>query len=101
VTFGDGDPFSVEDDRRGEPSPAIVPSRPMEPARPAVGVQAHDNQLQVRLQGTGAIAESGQVRELDIQVPVPGSWVGNRRVTLQLRLTLMPANEDGEDGGNG
>ena len=41
----------------------------------------------------------GQVRELDIQVPVPGSWVGNRRVTLQLRLTLTPDTED-EDGGH-
>jgi len=98
VTFGDGDPFAADEDEA--PAPQVVPApitrRPHEP----VSVQAHDNQLHLRLQGTGAIAESGQVRELDIQVPVPGSWVGNRRVTLQLRLTLMPASED-EDGGEG
>jgi hypothetical protein len=66
-------------------------------ARP-VEVSAEDNQLHLRLQGTGAIVESGQVRALDIEVPVPGSWVGNRRVTLQLRLTLTPATEDEDDG---
>ncbi len=98
VTFGDGDPFAAEeeDEAVAEVVPAPIAPRPHEP----VSVQAHDNQLHLRLQGTGAIAESGQVRELDIQVPVPGSWVGNRRVTLQLRLTLMPASED-EDGGEG
>jgi hypothetical protein len=78
-----------------------MPAAPRTLARPEIGVQAHENQLQVRLQGTGAIAESGEVRELDIQVPVPGSWVGNRRVTLQLRLTLVPATDDEEDGGDG
>jgi hypothetical protein len=98
VTFGDGDPFAADDEEPAAPElmPAPISPRQHEP----VSVQAHDNQLHLRLQGTGAIAESGQVRELDIQVPVPGSWVGNRRVTLQLRLTLMPASED-EDGGEG
>lgn len=102
VTFGgDGDPFSVEDERRVPGSAELMPAAPRRPERPEIGVQAHDNQLQVRLQGTGAIAESGEVRELDIQVPVPGSWVGNRRVTLQLRLTLVPATDDEEDGADG
>jgi signal recognition particle receptor subunit beta len=63
-----------------------------------VDVRAEDNQLHLRLQGTGAIVESGQVRALDIEVPVPGSWVGNRRVTLQLRLTLTPDTEVEDDG---
>ncbi len=62
-------------------------------------LRSDDNQLHLRLQGTGAVIESGQVRELDIEVPVPGAWVGHRRVTLQLRLTLTPDTED-EDGGN-
>ncbi len=71
------------------------------PASPRkVAVRAEDNQLHLRLHGTGAIVESGQVRELDIEVPVPGSWVGNRRVTLQLRLTLTPDTED-DNGGSG
>ena len=73
----------------------------IEPAgRREVAVSAEDNQLHLRLQGTGAIVESGQMRELDIEVPVPGSWVGNRRVTLQLRLTLIPDTE-AENGGPG
>jgi signal recognition particle receptor subunit beta len=63
----------------------------------AIDVRAEDNQLHLRLQGTGAIIESGQVRALDIEVPVPGSWVGNRRVTLQLRLTLTPDTEYEDD----
>ena len=42
-----------------------------------------------------------QVRELDIEVPVPGEWVGHRRVTLQLRLTLTPDSEDENDGSGG
>ncbi len=66
----------------------------------SVDVDPASNQLHVRLHGHGALAEYGQVRELDIMVPVPGQWIGNRRVTLQLRLTLTPATED-EYGGQG
>jgi signal recognition particle receptor subunit beta len=77
-------------------SAEVVPSAsigPMVPKIRASEVSAQDNQLQLRLEGTGAIAESGQVRALDLIVPVPGTWVGNRRVTLQLRLTLEPTEE--------
>ena len=51
-------------------------------------------QLRLRLEGPGALAEYGQVRELDIMVPVPGDWIGGQKVTLQFRLTLTP--EGGE-----
>ncbi len=93
--LGEGDPFAM-------PAPETPPGGyVLAPAGPSKGmVRLGDNQLHLRLQGTGAIAESGQVRALDIEVPVPGSWVGNRRVTLQLRLTLSPVPED-EDGGPG
>jgi hypothetical protein len=101
ITLGDGDPFGdVVDD---EPTPVrkeIEPHVVMAPPSLDSLVLAGDNQLHLRLHGTGAIAESGQVRALDIEVPVPGSWVGNRRVTLQLRLTLSPVPED-DDGGPG
>lgn len=97
VTIGSGDPFGAVDEP--EPAPSRTEILPAMADAGMVNVQAHDNQLQLRLQGTGAIAESGQVRELDIQVPVPGAWVGHRRVTLQLRLTLIPAPED-EDAEN-
>jgi signal recognition particle receptor subunit beta len=103
ITVGDGDPFADEsdDEARVEPAPpAELLPRAARERSGMVNVEAHDNQLQLRLQGTGAIAESGQVRELDIQVPVPGAWVGHKRVTLQLRLTLTPAPED-EDVENG
>ena len=69
-----------------------------EPARPgsAIDVTAQDNQLHLALKGSGAIAEMGQVRALDLEVPVPGQWFGNRKVTLQLRLTLTPAEEEND-----
>jgi hypothetical protein len=95
VTVGQGDPFAVPEPTSPPRGYVLAPSRPTDEM-----VRVEDNQLHLRLQGTGAIAESGQVRALDIEVPVPGSWVGNRRVTLQLRLTLSPASED-EDGGPG
>ena len=97
----DSDPFG---DIGGEETSAAAVAEvevedapsPITPRADAI-ITPDDNQLHVRLQGTGAIAESGQVRALDIEVPVPGSWVGNRRVTLQLRLTLSPAPEDEHD----
>ena len=96
IMVGEGDPFTDLRDRvESEVMASIEPAR-----RREVDIRAEDNQLHLRLQGTGAIVESGQVRALDIEVPVPGSWVGNRRVTLQLRLTLSPVAED-EDGGSG
>jgi hypothetical protein len=98
-TLGEGDPFAIaEPEPERSPVPVGYQVTPVQ--APDGIVRAEDNQLHLRLQGTGAIAESGQVRALDIEVPVPGSWVGNRRVTLQLRLTLTPAAEE-EDGGSG
>jgi signal recognition particle receptor subunit beta len=102
IVVGNADPWTEEElsgvydlaeVEKAEQAAAIeaVESRP-------VDVSAEDNQIHLRLQGTGAIVESGQVRALDIEVPVPGSWVGNRRVTLQLRLTLTPDTEDADDG---
>ena len=103
VVIGEGDPWS-EEEISGVLKTAeveIMEEAAIESAgRREIAVRAEDNQLQLRLNGTGAIVESGQMRELDIEVPVPGSWVGNRRVTLQLRLTLIPDTED-ENGGSG
>ncbi len=102
-SFGDGDPFGSDPDEQATPVRSVVEPQVSVIAPVEVGqslVRPGDNQLHLRLQGTGAIAESGQVRALDIEVPVPGSWVGNRRVTLQLRLTLSPVPED-DDGGQG
>ncbi|MFN3413576.1 MAG: hypothetical protein ACK42L_05895 [Thermoanaerobaculum sp.] len=43
-----------------------------------------------------AVARHGELRELEVEVPVPATWVGGRRVTLQLRLTLVPEEENHE-----
>jgi len=101
IAAGDASsPSDFEPEFDPEPAEPEAPAA-IERAEPRqVAVRAEDNQLQLRLQGTGAIIESGQVRELDIEVPVPGAWVGHRRVTLQLRLTLTPDSED-ENGGSG
>ncbi len=89
VFVDEGDPFMVVEEAPEVLAPAPVVVSP-------VNAMSQENSLALKLTGTGAIVESGEVRALDIEVPVPGSWIGNRRVTLQLRLTLSPA-EEGED----
>ncbi len=103
LVFNEGDPF-IE---AAWEQPAVEPPVShgvlvmSEEGPLPVSVTAGDNSLALKLTGTGAIVESGQVRALDIEVPVPGDWVGNRKVTLQLRLTLLPISEDENDGTNG
>ncbi|NOZ78441.1 MAG: hypothetical protein GXP48_04520 [Acidobacteria bacterium] len=99
VIFGSGDPFPVDGE---EPEPALSASASAvvrlsdDQRAQAFGdaIEPSANQLHLTLEGTQALARSGDVRELDIIVPVPGGWIGNRRVTLQLRLTLVPADEE-------
>ncbi len=43
-----------------------------------------------------AVTRHGELRELEVEVPVPAAWIGGRRVTLQLRLTLVPEEESHE-----
>jgi signal recognition particle receptor subunit beta len=40
-----------------------------------------------------ALAQVGEVRELELEVPVPAVWTGGKRLTLQLRLTLVPEED--------
>ena len=40
-----------------------------------------------------ALAQVGEVRELDLEVPVPAVWTGGKRLTLQFRLTLIPEED--------
>lgn len=42
------------------------------------------------------VARHGEVRELEVEIPVPAVWVGGRRVALQLRLILVPEEENHE-----
>jgi signal recognition particle receptor subunit beta len=39
------------------------------------------------------LAQVGEVRELELEVPVPAVWTGGRRLTLQFRLTLIPEED--------
>jgi hypothetical protein len=95
VMFGVGDPFSDGD--LEVIAPEVLPeSVSMEPIKSRIDFAAQGNQLHLQLRGSGAIAEMGQVRALDIEVPVPGQWIGNQKVTLQLRLTLTPAEDEND-----
>ena len=40
-----------------------------------------------------ALAQVGEVRELELEVPVPAVWTGGKRLTLQFRLTLIPEED--------
>jgi mutual gliding-motility protein MglA len=94
--LGADEPFSLDEAPRitAEASAVVaLPHRRRKTDQPFLDA-ADGSQLQLRLEGAEALAKSGEVRELDIVVPVPGEWVGNRRVTLQLRLTLVPAAEE-------
>ena len=93
IMFGVGDPFFDGDAEAVVPE-VMPPAAAMQPMTHGIDVSAESNQLHLQLRGSGAIAEMGQVRALDIEVPVPGQWVGNQKVTLQLRLTLTPAEDE-------
>jgi len=93
-TVWDGDPFGD----LAPPSDAAVPTVLAPVEAQAVTGREGQNQLRLQLEGTGALAEYGQVRELDIVVPVPGDWIGGQKVTLQFRLTLVPRAEEEEEG---
>ena len=100
-----GDPFEVEETPSGDgsgdvfaivaapPPPAVVHEPAPEPLTVAVPVEIAD----VRRVASRALAQYGEVRELELEVPVPSMWVGGKRMTLQLRLTLVP-QEEGHDG---
>jgi len=40
------------------------------------------------------LAQYGEVRELEIEIPVPAQWIGGKKMTVQLRLTLVPREDD-------
>lgn len=73
---------------------AVTPAPPREPepvpaAEPVERVVL--GELQPRI-----LAALGNVRELEIEIPVPARWIGGKRMTVQLRLTLVPQQE-GDD----
>jgi hypothetical protein len=83
------DPFALppEAPLAGEDVFVLLPAPPAEVLPPAAAVE----RVMPR-----AVARHAELRELEVEVPVPAAWVGGRRVTLQLRLTLVPEEESHE-----
>lgn len=84
------DPFAVDElpaAATEEDVFALVPRPPVEVMPPAATIERVIPR---------AMARQGELRELEVEVPVPATWVGGRRVTLQLRLTLVPEEESHE-----
>jgi len=93
------DPFDVTMPlpSRSVPAPRRIDDvfalSPAPPAQPVSEQAAHAAALAVQRVVPRAIAQYGEVRELELEVPVPSAWVGGSRMTLQLRLTLVPQEE--------
>ncbi len=104
AAYPEPEPFALG----GEPMPSLaplagtasedvfavtpVPPREPEPVPAAEPVERVVlGELQPRI-----LAALGNVRELEIEIPVPAKWIGGKRMTVQLRLTLVPQQE-GDD----
>ncbi|HPW54262.1 MAG TPA: hypothetical protein PLP31_00830 [Thermoanaerobaculaceae bacterium] len=89
--------------------PEMVPEEPVADAPPlaeSAEATAPEEALEVELPPPAAevsaiqravpraLAQMGEVRELEVEVPVPAVWTGGRRMTLQLRLTLVPQQDE-------
>jgi len=87
----------------GEPfaeaaEPELAFEAPHEVAVPTVEVELPEEGVAaIQRVVPRALAQYGEVRELELEVPVPAVWVGGKRMTLQLRLTLVP--QEDEHGG--
>ncbi len=72
---------------------ADLPHGPESVAAGAVEFPGDAEQALVQRILPRALAQVGEVRELELEVPVPAVWTGGRRLTLQFRLTLVPEEE--------
>ncbi|HPC81945.1 MAG TPA: hypothetical protein P5234_00300 [Thermoanaerobaculaceae bacterium] len=81
--------------------PAFEPSPPDRPEPAPASEQAAQAVESSAIQRAvpRALAQMGEVRELEVEVPVPAVWTGGKRMTLQLRLTLVPQQD--EEPGDG
>jgi phosphoribosylcarboxyaminoimidazole (NCAIR) mutase len=84
---------SIPVPRRVDDVFALVPAPPAQPVAVIREQAAQAAALAVQRVVPRAIAQYGEVRELELEVPVPSAWVGGTRMTLQLRLTLVPQEE--------
>jgi hypothetical protein len=100
---GDDDVFAIAPIPEPEPAPVAEPEHAPSITAEAEVVEGEPGQppsevseaaaLAVQRVIPRAIAQYGEVRELELEVPVPAVWIGGKRMTLQLRLTLVPQEE--------
>lgn len=100
---GDDDVFAIAPIPAPEPEPTPEPEHAPSITAEAEIVEAEPERapsevseaaaLAVQRVIPRAIAQYGEVRELELEVPVPAVWIGGKRMTLQLRLTLVPQEE--------
>ncbi len=87
---GSGDVFQLEPPA----APAVKPEvEPATKAPPPLELSPEARSALVQRVVPRALAQVGEVRELELEVPVPAVWTGGRRLTLQLRLTLVPEED--------
>ncbi len=87
------------DEAAATPEPEFVVALSRGEEVPSVGGQVDDASAQALAQRVvpRLLAQVGEVRELELEVPVPAVWTGGRRLTLQFRLTLIPEEETHAD----
>lgn len=79
----------------------VVPAPPGDEAPAAVEIELPpESGSAIQRAVPRAMAQMGEVRELEVEVPVPSVWTGGKRMTLQLRLTLVPQQDQEDDGGD-
>jgi hypothetical protein len=85
-----GDVFQLEPPA----PPAVEPEvEPATEAPPPLELSPEAKSALVQRVVPRALAQVGEVRELELEVPVPSVWTGGKRLTLQLRLTLVPEED--------
>jgi hypothetical protein len=85
-----GDVFQLEPPSPPAPVPELV--FPAE-APPPLELSPEAKGALVQRVVPRALAQVGEVRELELEVPVPAVWTGGKKLTLQLRLTLIPEED--------
>ncbi len=80
-----------------EPEFVVALSRGEEAPAVAVGVDEATAHALAQRVVPRLLAQVGEVRELELEVPVPAVWTGGKRLTLQFRLTLIPEEETHAD----
>jgi signal recognition particle receptor subunit beta len=87
-----GDVFQLEPPPA--PPPVVEPELAVEPeAASAADFSPEVKTALVQRVIPRALAQVGEVRELELEVPVPALWTGGKRLTLQFRLTLVPEED--------